>query len=96
MSLKLQTLITHLEKGELSVVKLGRGSAWFDSGTFEDLHKASTYVQILQETHNIKIACVEEIAYRKGYIDKSQLKNLADLHKKSSYGDYLYRLLDMS
>ena len=86
----------YLEKGELSVVKLGRGSAWFDSGTFEDLHKASTYVQILQETHNIKIACVEEIAYRKGYIDKSQLKNLADLHKKSSYGDYLYRLLDMS
>lgn len=83
----------YLERGELSVVKLGRGSAWFDSGTFEDLHKASTYVKIIQETHNIKIACIEEIAYNKGYIDKNQLKNLADLHKKSSYGDYLYTLI---
>jgi glucose-1-phosphate thymidylyltransferase len=84
----------YLAKGELSVVKLGRGAAWFDSGTFEDLHKASTYVKIIQETHNIKIACIEEIAYNKGYIDKQQLKNLADLHKKSSYGDYLYTLIE--
>ena len=84
----------YLALQELSVVKLGRGSAWFDSGTFEDLHKASSYVQILQETHNIKIACIEEIAYNRGYIDKAQLKHLADLHKKSSYGDYLYRLLE--
>lgn len=84
----------YLAKGELSVVKLGRGSAWFDSGTFEDLHKASTYVQIVQETHNIKIACIEEIAYNRGYIDRKQLKTLADLHKKSSYGEYLHRLLE--
>ena len=84
----------YLARGELKVVKLGRGSAWFDSGTFEDLYKASTYVKIIQETHNIKIACIEEVAYNKGYIDRAQLKKLADINKKSSYGDYLYRLLD--
>jgi glucose-1-phosphate thymidylyltransferase len=84
----------YLKKGELGVVKLGRGSAWFDSGTFEDLQKASTYVQIIQETHNIKIACIEEIAFNKGYISKEQLKKLADLQKKSSYGEYLSRILD--
>jgi len=83
----------YLSRGELHVVKLGRGSAWFDSGTFEDLHKASTYVQIVQETHNIKIACIEEIAYNRGYIDAAQLKKLADLYKKSSYGEYLHRLI---
>ncbi len=84
----------YLALGELSVIKLGRGSAWFDSGTFEDLHKASTYVKIIQETHNIKIACIEEIAFNRGYINRDQLKALADLQKKSSYGEYLYRLLE--
>ena len=84
----------YLEKGELNVIKLGRGSAWFDSGTFEDLHKASSYVQIIQETHNIKIACIEEVAYTHGYINKEQLKLLADLQSKSSYGQHLSRLLE--
>jgi glucose-1-phosphate thymidylyltransferase len=84
----------YLERGELNVVKLGRGSAWFDSGTFEDLHKASSYVKIIQETHNIKIACLEEIAYKKGYITKADVKRLADLHNKSSYGEYLHELVE--
>ena len=84
----------YLRSHELRVVKLGRGAAWFDSGTFEDLHKASTYVQIVQETHNIQIACIEEIAYEQGFIDQQQLRNLANLHKKSSYGDYLHQLAE--
>jgi glucose-1-phosphate thymidylyltransferase len=86
----------YLERGELNVIKLGRGSAWFDSGTFEDLYKASSYVKIIQETHNIKIACIEEIAYLKGYITKADLKRLADLHNKSSYGEYLHELVQRS
>jgi glucose-1-phosphate thymidylyltransferase len=83
----------YLKRGELNVIKLGRGAAWFDSGTFEDLYKASSYVKIIQETHNIKIACIEEIAYLKGYITKNDLKRIADLHNKSSYGEYLHELV---
>lgn len=84
----------YLRKGQLKVVKLPKGFAWFDSGTFEDLHKASTYVRIMQETQHTKIACIEEIAYELGYIDRSQLKALADLHSKSSYSEYLYAILE--
>lgn len=83
----------YMWNNDLDVVKLGRGFAWFDSGTFEDLHKASTYVQILQDMHNIKIACIEEIAYKMGNIDRAQMEKLADMHKKSTYGEYLYGLL---
>lgn len=83
----------YLEKGQLNIVRLGKGFAWFDSGTFEDLHKAATYVQILQENHNTKIGCPEEVAYRKGWITTNQLLRLAETHKKSEYGDYLRSLV---
>lgn len=83
----------YMQRGQLEVIKLGKGFAWFDSGTFEDLHKASTYVQILQETHNTKIACIEEIAYRMGYITGPELKTLAQEYLKSDYGAYLISLL---
>lgn len=84
----------YLAKGQLDVIKLGKGFAWFDSGTFEDLHKVATYVQILQETHSTKIGCIEEIAYQMGYIDKEQLRTLAHKYKSSEYGSYLLKLLD--
>lgn len=83
----------YIRKNKLQVVKLGRGNAWFDTGRFEDLHKASTYVQILQKMHNVKIACIEEVAYRKGFIDKAGLLALADQHSSSEYGDYLASLV---
>jgi glucose-1-phosphate thymidylyltransferase len=83
----------YLRKKQLHIEKLGKGFAWFDSGTFEDLHRASTYVQILQENHNTKIGCIEEVAYRMGYIDAKQLLKLADAYDKSDYGDYLRSLL---
>jgi len=83
----------YLEKGQLDAILLGQGFAWFDSGTFEDLHKAATYVQLLQETHNSKIGCIEEIAYKMGYIDNKQLKKLAQQYKASDYGTHLYNLL---
>lgn len=84
----------YIRKGMLDVIKLGRGNAWFDAGEFEDLHKASTYVQILQKMHNVKIACIEEVAYRKGFIDRLQLEQLAREHAASEYGDYLFSLTD--
>lgn len=83
----------YIRKGMLDVIKLGRGNAWFDAGKFEDLHKASTYVQILQKMHNVKIACIEEVAYRKGFIDQKQLEILAKAHSASEYGEYLFSLI---
>lgn len=83
----------YLNKGELHVVRLGKGFAWFDSGTFDDLHKASTYVQIVQENHNTKVGCIEEVAYQKGWIDNDQLLRLAEAHQKSEYGVYLRSLM---
>ncbi len=81
-----------IRRGKMNVVKLGRGSAWFDAGSFEDLHKASTYIQIIQRMHNIKIGCIEEIAFLKRFIDQNQLEVLAKNHEGSEYGAYLYSL----
>lgn len=83
----------YLQRGQLEAIRLGKGFAWFDSGTFDDLHKAATYVQILQQTHNTKIGCIEEIAYQMGYIDAQQLKKIAEQYKSSEYGSYLMKLL---
>ena len=79
----------YLQKGELKVEILERGTAWLDTGTFASLLSASNFVQILNERQGIKIGCIEEIAWRKKYIDDKQLKNLAKKLMKSDYGKYL-------
>ncbi len=78
-----------LQKGELKVRLLEQGHAWLDTGTFDSLHKASSFVQTIQERQGIKVACIEEIAYRKGYINRKQLIQLADCYSKNEYGEYL-------
>jgi glucose-1-phosphate thymidylyltransferase len=83
----------YLEQGKLQVELLGRGYAWLDTGTHESLHQAASFIQILEERQGFKVACVEEIAYRSGYIDDVQLRKLAEPMAKSSYGKYLLDLL---
>lgn len=83
----------YLERGELSVKLLGQGNAWMDTGTHESLFKATQFIKTLEESHNIKIACIEEIAYQKGYITREKLYNLAIPLLKNDYGKYLLRLL---
>ncbi|MBD2230189.1 glucose-1-phosphate thymidylyltransferase RfbA [Phormidium tenue] len=84
----------YLEQGELQVELLGRGYAWLDTGTHESLHQASSFIQTLEERQGLKIACVEEIAYQKGYISGEQLYHLAKPLAKSDYGTYLMQLID--
>jgi glucose-1-phosphate thymidylyltransferase len=79
----------YLEMGTLYVEKLGRGIAWLDTGTHESLMQASSFVRVIEERQGLKIACVEEIAYRMGYIDAAQLENLAKPLLKNGYGQYL-------
>lgn len=83
----------YLEAGNLKVMEFGRGTAWLDTGTFETLLQASQFVEVIQSRQGLKISCIEEIAYRKGFIDKEQLKKLAEPIIKSGYGEYLLRLL---
>lgn len=83
----------YLKRGELKVELLGRGFAWLDTGTHEALQQASAYVQAVQNRQGLKIACIEEIAYRLGYITASQLKLLASDMLKNDYGQYLVRLI---
>ncbi len=84
----------YLDQGQLQVELLGRGYAWLDTGTHESLHQASSFIQTLEERQGLKIACVEEIAYQKGYINDEQLYHLAKPLTKSNYGAYLMQLLD--
>lgn len=84
----------YLGRGELSVKLLDRGNAWIDTGTHRSLYKAAEYIKIIEETQNIKIACIEEIAYQKGYITKEKLSKLASPLLKNDYGKYLMRLLN--
>jgi glucose-1-phosphate thymidylyltransferase len=79
----------YLENGNLSVSILERGTAWLDTGTHESLMQASQFVQVIENRQGFKIGCIEEIAYRKGFIDKSQLLKIAEPLKKSGYGQYL-------
>jgi glucose-1-phosphate thymidylyltransferase len=79
----------YLEMGTLYVERLGRGIAWLDTGTHESLMQASSFVRVIEERQGLKIACVEEIAYRMGYIDIAQLENLAKPLLKNGYGQYL-------
>lgn len=83
----------YLEQGRLKVGVLGRGVAWLDTGTFSSLLQAAQFVQVIEERQGLKIGCIEEIAFRMGYIDKSQLIDLAKPLLKSGYGDYLLKLI---
>jgi len=84
----------YLEMGALYVIKLGRGIAWLDTGTHESLMQASNFIRVIEERQGLKISCVEEIAYRMGYIDGAQLENLARPLIKNAYGQYLLDLLE--
>ncbi|QNP30489.1 glucose-1-phosphate thymidylyltransferase RfbA [Cylindrospermopsis curvispora] len=85
--------LTYLRQEQLRVEILGRGYAWLDTGTHESLHQASNFIYTLEERQGVKIACIEEIAYNQGYIDRPQLQFLVDSMGKSSYGMYLQRIL---
>jgi len=83
---------SYLNDGELRVKLLGRGMAWLDTGTHESLLRASTFVESIEERQGLKIACLEEIAFRKGYISKGQLLELAKPLSKNQYGQYLVKI----
>jgi glucose-1-phosphate thymidylyltransferase len=83
----------YLERGKLKVSILQRGTAWLDTGTFDSLNQASLFVQVIEQRQGIKIACIEEIAYRKGFISKDQLMALAVPLMKSGYGEYIMKII---
>ena len=83
----------YLEKGKLEVGVMSRGTAWLDTGTFDSLHEASEFVKVLEKRQGFKVCCIEEIAYRKGFINENQLLEAAGKYGKSGYGDYLKSLL---
>jgi len=83
----------YLDKGHLSVGIMQRGTAWLDTGTFDSLADASEFVRVIEKRQDYKIGCIEEVAYRMGYIDSDQLKKIAMPLEKSGYGKYLMRLL---
>jgi glucose-1-phosphate thymidylyltransferase len=82
----------YLEWDELNVQSLGRGFAWLDTGTHDSMHEASSYVETIEKRQGLKICCIEEIAYRLGYIDRDQLIALGKVMEKNNYGQYLLRL----
>lgn len=82
----------YLAREKLNVEIMGRGYAWLDTGTHESLLEASTYIQTIEKRQNLKVACIEEIAYRMGYIDRQQLVELAKPLLKNSYGQYLMKI----
>ena len=84
----------YLCRGELSVAVLDRGTAWLDTGTFTSLVQAAEFVRVIEERQGLKIGCVEEAAWRAGFIDDTQLRALAEPLTKSGYGDYLLNLLE--
>lgn len=86
---------TYLNQGKLEVGIMGRGTAWLDTGTFESLHEASEYVRVIQKRQGFSISCIEEIAYRNGFINKEQLLTAAEKYGKSGYGEYLKQILSL-
>ncbi len=86
----------YLENAKLKVKVFSRGTAWLDTGTFESLHDASEFVRVIEKRQGWKIGCIEEIAYRKGFIDKAQLIKLAEEIAKSGYGEYLLKIVNSS
>ena len=84
----------YLEQGQLTTELLGRGMAWLDTGTHDSLLEASLFIQTIEKRQGLKVACLEEIAYRQGYIDTAQLRELSAKMAKSTYGEYLRRIID--
>jgi glucose-1-phosphate thymidylyltransferase len=84
----------YLRQGRLKVELLDRGTAWLDTGTFTSLMQAGQYVQVIEERQGLRIGCIEEVAWKKGYITDEQLRNLARPLVKSGYGEYLLKLVD--
>jgi glucose-1-phosphate thymidylyltransferase len=82
----------YLEEGRLKMKLLGRGFAWLDTGTHESLMQASNFIHTIEERQGLKVSCIEEIAYLKGYINQEQLLKLAEPLKKNQYGEYLIKL----
>ncbi|HXD78936.1 MAG TPA: glucose-1-phosphate thymidylyltransferase RfbA [Puia sp.] len=85
----------YLRQGKLTVSILDRGTAWLDTGTFDSLMQATQFVQVIEQRQGIKIACIEEIAWRKGFIGTAQLEKIAQPLLKSGYGQYLINLIQM-
>ena len=84
----------YLERGDLRVVRLGRGTAWLDTGTHASLLDAANFIKVVEDRQGLKLACLEEIAYRMGYIDRGQLARLAEPLAKNGYGQYLLRIVE--
>lgn len=84
----------YLKNKELSVQIIGRGYAWLDTGTFDAFQKASAFVQAIQERQGFKISCIEEIAYRMGWIDRKQILHLSERYAKNEYGEYLRSIVE--
>jgi glucose-1-phosphate thymidylyltransferase len=84
---------TYLANGRLKVQVLSRGTAWLDTGTFASLMQAGQFVQVIEERQGLKIGCIEELAWRNGFIDNHQLEKIATPLQKSGYGNYLINLL---
>jgi glucose-1-phosphate thymidylyltransferase len=84
----------YLQRGTLGVSILDRGTAWLDTGTFASLMQAGQFVQVIEERQGLKIGCIEEVAFKMGYIDKAQLKKVAEPLTKSGYGNYLLKLAE--
>jgi glucose-1-phosphate thymidylyltransferase len=84
----------YLRKGNLKVALLDRGTAWLDTGTFESMHQASEFVKVIEDRQGLKIGCIEEAAFRQGFINADQLRALAEPLQKSGYGQYLLGLIN--
>ncbi|MBT8340112.1 MAG: glucose-1-phosphate thymidylyltransferase RfbA [Desulfatitalea sp.] len=85
---------TYLKSGRLHVEKLGRGIAWLDTGTHESMMQAASFIEVIEHRQGLKVACLEEIAYHMGYIDKEQVLKLAHPLRKNAYGQYLIELME--
>lgn len=83
----------YLKRGKLQVGVLNRGTAWLDTGTIQSLMQAATFVQVIEERQGLKIGCIEEVAWRMGFISEEQLREVAEPLRKSGYGEYLLRML---
>ena len=84
----------YLEKNQLKVAMMDRGTAWLDTGTFDSLSDASEFVRVIEKRQGNKIGCIEEVAYRMGFISKEKLAEIAEPLKKSGYGNYLLGLVE--
>lgn len=84
----------YLAKGQLNMQCLGRGFAWLDTGTHESLSEASTFIEVIEKRQGLKVACIEEVAYNNGWIDRAQLLAIAQTMKNNQYGQYLLRLVN--